>query len=83
MPYMKHGVNSAVSGEQPIKLKAVKILGTTGYQKEAWIKEEEQADGFSIISNYSDEELLNLGVSQDLVNGRTQVNMYDKIVVPN
>lgn len=75
--YVKYDEND----EYGIKLKAVKIIGTTGYPKEAWIKEEQSAEGFTIISNYTDEELLNLNIPEELIEDRNQVNMYDKIVV--
>ena len=62
-------------------LKAVKVMGSTGYQKEVWIKVENSAEGFSIISNYTDEELIELGLPEERAKEHGVVSVFDRIVV--
>ena len=62
-------------------LKAINIQGVTGYKKKAWIKVENQVGGFSIVSNYEDAELEELGLSQDQINDRNRLNLYDKVLI--
>ena len=64
-----------------IKLKAINIEGNTRYIKKAWIKVEKQAGGNSIVENYTDQELLDLGLPEELVEDRTKLNLYDKVLV--
>lgn len=58
----------------------VKVLGVTGYEKDVFVKVENSAKGYSIISNYEDDELLELGISEEIVKSRSKLNIYDKIV---
>ena len=74
-------ITNAETGEVYANVKAIKLLGSTDYKKEVWIKVEEEAGGFAIISNYSDEELIELGVPEEIISNRNKVNMYDKIIV--
>ncbi len=60
---------------------ALKVLGTTGYQKEVWVKINESAEGYSIVSNYDDEELKELGIPENLIDNRNTLNLYDRIVI--
>lgn len=69
------------TGEILSKAKALKVLGTTDYQKEVLVKIESQTADFSIINNYTDEELIELGLSRSYVNDRNKINLYDRVVL--
>ena len=69
------------SGEIYTKLSAVKVLGTTGYQKEIWVKVENSAEGFSIVSNYEDNELIEMGIPRNMVENRNKLNLYDRVII--
>lgn len=56
------------------------ILEST-YQEEAWVKVIRSTDKFSIVENYTDEELIEMGLTEDLISGRTEIKMYDEILV--
>jgi len=77
--YEKDIVNE-LTGEVYATLKAVK-LEEAGYQKEVWVKIEKYVDEFSIIENYEDEELLELGIPEELVDERQEISMYDEVVL--
>ena len=64
-------------------LKAINIQGVTGYKKKVWIKVENQVGGFSIVSNYEDAELEELGLYKELINDRNRLNIYDKVLIEN
>lgn len=64
-----------------VKLKAINIQSNIGYIKKAWVKVEKQAGGNSIIDNYTDQELLDLGLSESAVENRNKLNLYDKVLV--
>ena len=59
----------------------VNVQGTTGYTKKIWVKVESKAGGYAIIENYKDNELTELGIPQDLVNDRSNLNLYDKVLL--
>ncbi len=58
----------------------VNIKTGSGYIKKAWIKVEKSAEGFSIIDNYKDDELIELGIPKMDVNKRNSLNLYDEVV---
>ena len=45
------------------------------------IKVRRQNDSYSIISNYSDDELLEMGVTQEEINNRTKIKLYDRLLI--
>jgi len=45
------------------------------------VKVKRQNDTYSIISNYTDEELLEMGMSQEDINKRTKIKLYDRLLV--
>ncbi len=45
------------------------------------VKVKRQNDTYSIISNYTDEELLEMGISQEDINKRTKIKLYDRLLV--
>ena len=61
----------------------VKVLGVTGYPKDVFVKVKNSAGGFSIIENYEDQELLDMGLTKSYVNDRAKLNLYDKVIVEN
>ena len=74
-------VKDEETGNVLAKSKAIKVLGSTNYQKEVLVKVESKTNDFSIISNYTDDELLELGFSKDYVNSRNKINLYDRVVL--
>ena len=45
------------------------------------VKVKRQNDTYSIISNYTDEELFEMGLSQEEINKRTKIKLYDRLLV--
>ena len=45
------------------------------------VKVKRQNDTYSIISNYTDEELLEMGISQEEINKRAKIKLYDRLLV--
>lgn len=52
-----------------------------GVKEEILVKVLRQNDTYSIVENYSDDELLNLGFSQDEIVNFPKIKLYDEIVV--
>ena len=52
-----------------------------GYTEKIYVKIKRQNDTYSIVENYTDEELKNLGFSEDDVNKRPKLNIYDEILL--
>ena len=74
--------NEQIMEYNPV-LKSVKVLGVTGYPREVLVKVINSAGGYSIIDNYKDQELLDMGLPESYVNDRSRFNLYDKIIVEN
>ncbi len=55
--------------------------GKAGYIEKIYIKILRQNDTYSIVENYTDEELLQLGFSEETVKKRKQLNLYDEILL--
>lgn len=68
------------TGEVYANLKAVK-LEEAGYEKEVLVKVEKTVDEFSIIENYEDEELIELGIPENMTNSRYEISMYDEVIL--
>ena len=45
------------------------------------VKVRRQNDSYSIISNYSDDELLEIGFTQEEINNRTKIKLYDRLLI--
>ncbi len=58
----------------------VNIKSGTGYNKKVWIKVEKSAEGFSIIDNYKDGELEEMGFDSEKIRSRNNLNLYDEVV---
>lgn len=68
------------TGKELAKVKAVNVQ-KAGYTQEVWIKVEKTVDNFSIIENYEDEELLTLGIPEEMVEGRKKISLYDEVII--
>lgn len=70
--------NSAILEENDIsyveKMKA-------GYAEKIYVKVLRQNDTYSIVENYKDEELLELGMNLEDVKKRSELNVYDEILI--
>ncbi|MBO5179434.1 MAG: hypothetical protein J6B87_03715 [Clostridia bacterium] len=53
----------------------------SAYQEEAWVKVIRSTDKFSIVENYTDEELVEMGFTEEMLENRTDIKMYDEILV--
>lgn len=73
-------IKDEVTGKVYAILKAVK-LEEAGYQKEVWVKVEKFVEDFAIIENYENEELIELGIPEKLVNNRYEISMYDEVLL--
>lgn len=69
-----------ITGETYATLFAVQVQ-EAGYQKEVWVKVEKSVDGFSIIENYEDDELIEMGIPEELVDSRYDVSLYDEVII--
>lgn len=52
-----------------------------GYIEKIYVKILRQNDTYSIVENYTDEQLLQLGFDEESVNKRKQLNLYDEILL--
>lgn len=52
-----------------------------GYVEKIYIKVLRQNDTYSIIKNYTDEELTELGFDEEYINHRKELNLYDEILL--
>ena len=77
----KKSIIDEATGKAYATVDAIKVLGTTGYQKEVYIKVEKTTSDFSIIKNYEDEELLESGIPEEIVDDRNKLNLYDRVII--
>ncbi len=56
-------------------------IKTSSYTQDVFVKIVREAGDFAIITNYEDKELLNLGVTEELIEGRQTLKMYDEAVL--
>lgn len=54
---------------------------TAGYTEKILIKVLRQNDTYSIVENYTDEELRNLGYSEDEISDMKKIKLYDEIIL--
>ena len=54
----------------------------SSYTEEALVKIVREAGEFAIIDNYTDKELLNMGIDENILNNRSTIKMYDEVIVP-
>lgn len=53
----------------------------SSYTQDAWVKIVREAGDFAIIENYTDKELLNLGIAEEIISERNTIKMYDEAIV--
>ncbi len=53
----------------------------SSYTEEVWVKVIRQADSASIIENYTDDELIEMGISEESVNSRSTIKLYNDVVL--
>lgn len=68
------------TGEKSATLPTVTAIESS-YQEDIWVKIIRSTDKFSIIENYTDDELLEMGLTEDLIDNRRKIQMYDEIIV--
>lgn len=52
-----------------------------GYKEKIYIKISRQNDTYSIVKNYTDEELQAVGFDSEYIKNRTELNLYDEILL--
>lgn len=52
-----------------------------GYTEKIYVKVSRQNDIYSIIKNYTDEELAELGFDEEYISNRKQLNLYDEVLL--
>lgn len=52
-----------------------------GYTEKIYVKVLRQNDTYSIVENYTDEELAELGLDSESIKNRSQLNVYDEILL--
>lgn len=52
-----------------------------GYTEKIYVKILRQNDTYSIVENYTDEELVELGLDMEKINDRAKLNIYDEILL--
>lgn len=73
-------IKNEVTGQVYAKINAIKVQGA-GYQKEVWVTIKKTVEDFSIVENYEDEELLTIGIPEEMVDERYEVSMYDEVIL--
>ena len=63
------------------KVNAIDIQSNAGYTRKVWVKVENSAGGNSIIDNYNNDELKELGLTDELLEDRNKFNLYDKVIL--
>lgn len=53
----------------------------SNYQEQAWIKVIRSTDKFSIIENYTDDELIEMGFTEEMIDERVNIQMYNEVLV--
>lgn len=57
------------------------LVQKLGYVENVWIKVVNKAGDFSIIENITEEELIEMGIPEKIIENRKTVKMYDEIIV--
>lgn len=68
------------TGKNIATLPTVTII-KSNYQEDVWVKIIKSTDKFSIIENYTDDELIEMGLTEEMTDERTEIQMYDEIIV--
>lgn len=73
--------NTAIRYEEKGKNEIAYVIRTrAGYQEKIWIKEKKSNGKYTIVSDYTSEELKNLGLTTDEIKSRKTLSLYDEIL---
>lgn len=67
-------------GKEIATLPTVTVIEST-YEEKTWVKVIKSTSKFSIIENYKDAELIEMGIDEDTVKNRNEIRMYDQVIV--
>lgn len=70
--------NSAICYENDL---ACIVRDRAGYLEKIYVKVLKQNDKYSIVSNYSSNELEELGYDSNFISNKNSISLYDEIVV--
>ena len=70
--------NSALIEEDDLTY--IKLM-KSGVEEKVLVKVLRQNNTYSIVSNYSDDELQNLGYSLEEIQNMSSINLYDQIII--
>lgn len=74
--------NSAIKYEEKGKNKVAYVIRTrAGYQDKILIKEKQTNGKYTIVSDYTSEELKELGYTSEEIKSRKKISMYDEILI--
>lgn len=74
--------NSAIKYEEKGDQKVAYVIRTrAGYQDKIWVKELKTNGKYTIVSDYSSEELEELGYTSDEIKSRSTISLYDEIII--
>lgn len=74
--------NSAIKYEEKGENKVAYVIRTrAGYQDKIWIKEKQTNGKYTIVSDYTSEELKELGYTSEEIKSRKKISMYDEILI--
>ena len=73
-------VKNEQTGEAIATIPTITII-ESAYHETAWIKVIRSTEKFSIVENYTDEELLDMGIDEGLFKERINIKMYDEVLV--
>lgn len=73
--------NDAIGIEQKGETKVHYVIRTrAGYQDKIWVKVLKQNDKYAIVENYTKQELQEIGYTNEEINGRKTLTLYDEIL---
>lgn len=74
--------NTAIQYEEKGENKVAYVIRTrAGYEDKIWLKELRTNGKYTIVDNYTSEELEELGFSSEEIDSRKKVNLYDEILI--
>lgn len=83
MQEIPSGENYEIINEQKIiKLPTITIKKSYS-QNDVFVKILRETEDFVIVDNYKDQELREMGISEDIITNRQTVKMYDECIVKN
>lgn len=73
--------NDAIGVEQKCETEVHYVIRTrAGYQDKIWVKVLKQNDKYAIVENYTKQELQEIGYTNEEINGRKTLTLYDEIL---